>query len=408
MGKWLDATSTLGLLAAGFAGGCLISFWSCQIRRAAQSTTSSEGSSEGRRLVSIAVHGGAYAIPDGIAEASVKGVSKAAAIGYEILLRGGSALEAVEAAVRELERNPAFDAGVGSVLNEDGGIEMDAMIMDGRTLECGAVAGMSSVEHPVTAARLVMQDTNHVMFVGEGADRIAHELGMPTATHDELVTSAAREEWNYYRKYRSTISALFDNKEGSKVNSTEKRSEPTHAQATHVQRSKMLSSFLRCWSWPSMLNRHTEVVELGHDTVGAVAYDCDGHVAAATSTGGITAKKKGRCGDSPIVGSGGYAADGLGAVSTTGHGEAIIKVVLAHRILAEHVRAGSEGGQEVGGFQRSVEQGLEYMKTRVNGYGGVIGVDGQGRVGMAHTTKRMAWAKAEQRHGGAISAGLTL
>ncbi|KAK3236338.1 hypothetical protein CYMTET_53510 [Cymbomonas tetramitiformis] len=265
MRKWLDATSNLGLLAAGFAGGCLFSYWSCQIRRAAQSAAISEGSSEGRRLVSIAVHGGAYAIPDGIAEASVKGVSKAAAIGYEILLlRGGSALEAVEAAVRELELNPAFDAGVG-------------------------------VEHPVTAARLVMQETNHV---------ICHQHG----------------------------------------------------------------------------GNHS-----------------------------ITAKKKGRCGDSPIVGSGGYAADGLGAVSTTGHGEAIMKVVLAHRILAEHARAGSEGGQEVGGFQRRVEQGLEYMKARVNGYGGIIGADGQGRVGMAHhTTKRVAWAKAEQRRGGAVSAGLTL
>eukprot|EP00941_MAST-03F_sp_MAST-3F-sp1_P001490 g1490.t1 len=314
-----------------------------------------------KKMVSIVVHGGAWAIPDELCDASVAGVKRAASAGYKVLSLGGSALEAVEAAVRVMELDPVFDAGIGSVLNEDGDVEMDALIMDGATLNCGSVAGISNVTHPITAARLVKDKTDHVMFVGRGADKISQALGMKKADQSKLVTVAAKKEWENFKKFKHTVDNLFDN-------------------------------------------------ENGHDTVGAVAFDSDGHVACATSTGGITAKKKGRVGDSPLIGCGGYACDTVGAVSCTGHGESLMKTCLAHRILSEMdmINVDQRMDVAVSEIQGAVNRALNFMRDRVNGYGGVIAIDGNGQIGIGHTTKRMAWASAQEINKGTVQGGIEI
>ena len=228
----------------------------------------------------IIVHGGAWAIPDRLVEVNISGVEDAVRKGWNVLGKDGSALDAVVTAVNCLEENPVFDAGIGSVLTEDGTVEMDAMIMDGTTLGAGAVAGLRDIRYPVNLARLVMEKTPHVMMIGEGAQRLADKYGVEKVAQDVLVTDEARQEL-----------------------------------AEWIKKKKFGASF-------------------GHETVGAVALDHKGNIAAATSTGGVTGKLVGRIGDVPIVGSGGYADNRIGGVSTTGHGESIIKVNLAR--LAEH------------------------------------------------------------------------
>jgi len=194
----------------------------------------------------VVVHGGAWAVPDASADASKKGVEVAALAGAKVLKDGGNAIDAVEAAVRSMELNPVFDAGIGSVLNLDGEVEMDAIIMEGAKLRTGAVAGVSSVLHPVSVARAVMQHTEHGLLCGKGADAFAVRRGCEAATKDELVTPAAKEEWKRFKQYGNAVDGLFN------------KAEPS-----------------------------------GHDTVGAVCIDSTGLIAVATSTGGITAKMPG-------------------------------------------------------------------------------------------------------------------
>ncbi len=282
--------------------------------------------------MTIVVHGGAWDIPKTLVKPSIKGVEAAVKVGWELLTNGNSSVDAVEAAVMTLENDPTFDAGIGSVLTEDGSIEMDAMIMDGSVLEAGAVAGVQNVKNPVHLARLVMEQSDHVMLVGEGAMKFAREMHVSLATRDELLTKAALASWNEYRQFKKAVNELFS----------------------------------------------------GHDTVGAVAIDYEGHVAAATSTGGITGKKSGRVGDTPLIGAGGYADDLVGAASATGHGEAIIKVGLSRQALFLM--------QEGMSPMQASTKALKYMKERVKGFGGLIVVDIHGRWTAQFTTKKMAWA----------------
>ena len=282
----------------------------------------------------IVVHGGAWGIPDEQVDDNINGVEEAAKQGWNILQKAGSALDAVVSAVNSLEDNPVFDAGVGSVLTEDGTVEMDALIMDGSSLEAGAVAGLRDVRYPVRLARLVMEQTPHVFMIGEGANRIAEEFEVERITQDQLVTDTARRELDEWLK--------------------EKRFGET----------------------------------FGHDTVGAVALDQDGNLAAATSTGGVTGKQVGRVGDVPIIGSGGYADNRVGAVSTTGHGESILKVNLAKLVLSY-----MDTGMDI---QEAAEKALGYMHVRVKGNGGLIAVDPQGNIAHAFTTKRMVWASVKE------------
>jgi beta-aspartyl-peptidase (threonine type) len=219
---------------------------------------------------SILVHGGAGRFSSAADEskAATDGCLAAARAGYEVLRAGGSALDAVVAAVVILEDNPVFNAGTGSALNARGEVEMDAAVMDGNRGAAGAVAVLHTVKNPVLLARRVMERTSHVLLAGEGAETFARAEGVPTVPPASLITPAARRAWE---------SAAVSSK---------------------------------------------------HGTGGAVAFD-GAHVAAATSTGGTAMKMPGRIGDSPLIGCGTYAQDGAGAASCTGLGEAIIRAVLA-------------------------------------------------------------------------------
>ncbi|XP_063048380.1 isoaspartyl peptidase/L-asparaginase [Engraulis encrasicolus] len=283
----------------------------------------------------VVVHGGAWAIPDELSRASVDGVKAAARAGYAVLEKGASALDAVEAATRSLEDNPAFDAGHGAVQNTEGEVELDAIIMDGSTLASGAVSSVRNIANPITLARAVMEQTDHAMLTDRGANLFAEKMGIPTVPTEALVTEIERKEWERQKSYSIGVKEMFNNQ----------------------------------WA---------------HDTVGAVALDCHGNVACATSTGGIRHKMVGRVGDSPIIGSGAYADNQSGAVSCTGHGESILKVTLA-RLILFHVEQGR-------GISEAVEKSLQHMGERVHGGGGAIAVGPSGQWAAKFTTERMPWA----------------
>lgn len=288
----------------------------------------------------ILIHGGAWAIPDHLVKDSVDGAKDAAKAGYTVLRKEtGSALDAVEAAVCCLEDNPAFDAGTGAVLNQAGEVELDAIIMEGKELRTGCVACVQNIKHPVNLARHVMEKTDHVMLVGQGANLFAKEMGIQEVPTSELVTPEAVRYWEEYSKYKVAVKDLFNNR---------------------------------------------IIANEGHDTVGAVAIDRHGNVACATSTGGITGKRVGRVGDSPIIGSGAYCDNTIGAVSTTGHGESIMKVMLA-RLVLQYIEQGLS-------TQNAAEKALQFMEKRVGGAGGVIAVNKEGEIGKHFTTERMVWA----------------
>ena len=282
-------------------------------------------------VIGIIVHGGAWDIPEEAHEAHLRGVAYAAEAGHDLLRTGASAVEAVEEAVRHLEEDPTFDAGRGSFLNSDAEVEMDAMIIDGRRIDMGAVAAVQGVLHPVSLARAVMERTEHTMLVGEGAMAFAREIGVETLDVRELITE---------RERRRLEEILSD---------------------------------------PDFRTRR--VFEGPADTVGAVAVDAEGHVAAATSTGGTPNKRAGRVGDSPLVGSGAYADDQLGGASTTGWGESIMKVVLAKYVCDAIPHLGPEG---------AAIEGIGHLSRRVDGVGGVIALSPDGEPGFFQNTPRMA------------------
>ncbi|XP_053315506.1 isoaspartyl peptidase/L-asparaginase [Spea bombifrons] len=283
----------------------------------------------------IVVHGGAGTIVKEYEEGYRTGVKRAALKGYDCLRQKGAALTAVEEAVVVLENDPHFNAGYGSVLNEEGDVEMDAIIMDGRNLMSGAVSAVRCIANPITLARLVMEKTDHMLLTCKGASLFAKAQGIPEIPNEKLITERSRERW--------------------KTN--------LHPGSNPV------------------------VSQIGLGTVGAVAIDSEGNVACATSTGGLTNKMIGRVGDTACIGSGGYADNAFGAVSTTGHGESIMKVTLA-RLIINHMEQGMSP-------EEAAEAGLKYMKTRVNGLGGVIVVNSSGDWTAKFSTKQMTWAAVQ-------------
>ena len=285
----------------------------------------------------LLIHGGAWAIPDDLVEAHLNGVKNAIAAGWRVLERAGAALDAVEESVVVMEDDEAFDAGRGSFLNRDGKVQLDALIMDGATLRAGGVGGVEHIANPVRAARKVLSESPHVYFVAAGAERFAEEHGIPLCKNEDLVIPREVER---LRTFQSSADA-------------QKR---------------------------DLFAAHT----LSHDTVGAVALDVNGNIAAATSTGGTLNKAPGRLGDSSLIGCGCYADNASAAASTTGWGEPIMKLVLA-KWAADRVASGNLP-------QWVAAEAMNYLKDRVNGYGGIILLDSQGRVGIAHNTARMAWA----------------
>ena len=283
----------------------------------------------------LLVHGGAWAIPDDMVEAHLNGVQNATSAGWRVLEKGGSALDAVEEAVVVMEDDETFDAGRGSFLNREGKVQLDSLIMDGATLRAGGVGCVEHIANPVRAARKVLSESPHVYFVAEGAERFAQEHGIPLCKNEDLIIPREIERLRILQA--------------------------TAAGATHELFAPTIS----------------------HDTVGAVALDREGNIAAATSTGGTLNKAPGRLGDSSLIGCGCYADNQSAAVSTTGWGEPIMKLVLA-KWAADRVASGNLP-------QWVADEAMNYLKDRVGGHGGIILLDAQGRLGIAHNTPRMAW-----------------
>ncbi len=274
----------------------------------------------------IIVHGGAWNIPPEEQEASRQGTCRAVEAGWAVLEAGGSAADAVESAVVVMEDDEAFDAGRGSHLNTDGHVEMDAGFMDGATRRVGAVAAVQLVQNPIRLARVVMDQSEHILLVADGAQRYAQKMGIPSCTLTDLVVPRELDRWQAYLQQRDQAA----------------------------------------------------------DTVGCVALDRHGHIAAGTSTGGTPNKMPGRVGDVPMVGCGFYADDEMGGASSTGWGESIAKVILA-RMALHHL-------EMTGDPQAAARAAIQVLIDKVKGRGGIILLSPDGRPGWHHNTPHMAFA----------------
>ena len=283
----------------------------------------------------LVVHGGAWAIPEDMVDAHIRGVRQAIAAGWQVLHAGGTALDAVEEAVVSMEDDDTFDAGRGAFLNREGKVQLDALIMDGATLRAGGVGCVEHLRNPIRAARKILSESSHIYFVAEGAERFAVEHGIPLCKNEDLIITREVER---LREFQSHL-------------------------AEH--------------------EKDLFAPTISHDTVGAVALDPDGNIAAATSTGGTLNKAPGRLGDSSLIGCGCYADNASAAASTTGWGEPIMKLVLA-KWSADRVSAGNSP-------EWVAPEAMNYLQARVQGHGGIILLDVRGRFGIAHNTPRMAW-----------------
>jgi len=299
---------------------------------------------------SLIIHGGAWDIPDEAVEDCRAGIRRALDAGWKILASRGAAIDAVQAAILILEDDPAFDAGFGSHLNSEGHVQLDAIIMDGASLKAGAVAAVEHVRNPILLARAVLEKSDHMMLVAAGAEKFAREHGIPLCAPESLIHERERAAWMRCR-------------------------EDSHAAEHH----------------------------LGHEsgTVGAVALDGDGRLVAATSTGGTCCKLPGRVGDSPLIGCGCYADAEAGGVSCTGHGEGIMKIVMAklatdllhdHRVLVPH----RERDDEPLSLPQAVADAcVRKLALRARSTGGLILLDHEGNPAAAFNTPRMAYGYVE-------------
>jgi beta-aspartyl-peptidase (threonine type) len=290
----------------------------------------------------LAIHGGAGVIERGSMtperEAAYRAeLEEALLAGYAVIAGGGSALDAVSAAIPILEDSPLFNAGRGAVFTSEGTVELDASIMDGATLAAGAVAGVKRVQSPIALARRVMEASPHVMMVGDGAEAFAEQEGFEFVENDYFYTDRRREALDRVQERERSERGFV----------------PTDPEA---------------WQMTG--------------TVGAVALDARGHLAAATSTGGMTNKRWGRVGDSPVIGAGTYADDRTAAVSATGHGEYFIRLAVAHDLSARMMYLGES-------VTEAADAVIHEKLTGMDATGGVIAIDGEGRVAMPFNTPGM-------------------
>lgn len=272
----------------------------------------------------IMAHGGAWEWGDALDSGKKVGIEQALACGYAVLRNGGTAVDAVESTVISLEDNPAFDAGFGGYLNEDGVVQLDALIVDGAQTDFGAVAGATTVKNPISLARRVLEDTDQCFFVGAGADSVSSRLGLEPVANEELVSPKMRA---YYEAART---------------------------------------------------------DGPNDTVGAIAIDRDGNVASATSTSGTPRKPAGRVGDSPILGAGGYAQNGVGAAGATGQGEQIMRLMLS-KVACDALAGGATAAEAA-----SIAAG-KFGEKFQNSMSGIIVIDSNGGIGSAQTAPKMAF-----------------
>ena len=291
---------------------------------------------------SIMVHGGAGALDNvkdnKTAVRYLESIRNVLEHGREVLILGGSAVQAVEACASLLEDDPVFNAGCGSVLNENGKVEMDAAIMDGRDLSAGAVAAVDNISNPVQLARYVMTESEHVMLISKGAMRFADHCGIERAPENYFYVP---ERVKQFEQARLQNKMMLDHDE------TEEGSE-----------------------------------DQKYGTIGAIARDLNGNLAAATSTGGIVNKRMGRVGDSPIIGAGVYADNETCAVSATGYGEEFMRSVIS-KTIADFVYMKGMNAEE------ATQAGIEYLTRKVKGRGGVIVIDHDGNCSSGFTTKKM-------------------
>jgi beta-aspartyl-peptidase (threonine type) len=293
----------------------------------------------------IVVHGGAGTLQPERSQPSLEGVKRAAKKGFEILEKGGSAVDSVMEAVMVMEDDGAFNAGYGSSLNMEKGVEMEASIMDGKTLQAGAAGLLKDIKNPVRLARIVMEKTDHVFVVGEGAEKLARIFNV------ERRNPITELRLKYYEQQKK---ALSDGK-------------------------------FELPRLASLVKTYPELFDL--ETVGAVALDKDGNVAAATSTGGFPLKLPGRIGDSPLIGCGTYADNYVGACSATGIGEIAIRLVLAKTVCSY-----MENGKTA---QEAVELAIKLVNKRIlatYNHMGLISVDVHGGIGAAHNSPNLCWA----------------
>ena len=282
----------------------------------------------------LIVHGGAGDVSGTRLDAQIEGCLRAGERAKLILEMGGSALDAVQAAVIELEDDPRFNAATGGVLTCEGTLELDAAIMEGTDLRAGAVCGLAPFKNPIAIARAALDDGKHVLYCGAGAVAFAKQRGFEPSDPSAMITEEARAQLANYLAQQPNAGPA--------------------------------------------------------GTVGAVARDKQGRLAAATSTGGVLGKRPGRVGDSPLLGAGTYADDALGAASATGLGEGIMRIGLCGRIV-QALPAAAQPGHA--GFDA-----LELMKQRTAARGGVIMIDRQGRIGWARSTPSMAYAATWENH----------
>jgi len=301
----------------------------------------------------VVVHGGAWDVSSELIGPNKSGIMEAVLAGISVLKAEGNALDAVEAAIRVLEDNESFNAGVGSVLTLDGRIEMDAAVMCGKKLEAGAVGSLTSVLHPISVARRVMEETIHVFLVGEGADKFAKAVcAQEICDFGELLIERRKKLWEDINERMG---------------------------------DKLVDGYLKAQA--DLLDRYPLLMP--QDTVGAVAIDFKGDIAAGTSTGGMPMKLAGRIGDAPLIGCGTFADNKSGGVSATGHGESIIKTNLAKTTCAL-----IEDGLSA---QKAADTAIDFLWTKVGGKGGVIVIDKNGDVGLSYNTTKMprAWMNTE-------------
>ena len=306
-------------------------------------------------MKTIIVHGGAGRVKEHKRNRVLEGIKNASLAGFKVLQNGGSALDACEEAVKSLEDNPVFNAGTGSVLTLDGRCEMDAAIMKGSTLEAGAVAGVDNLKNPISLARKVMEETDHVLLIGDGAMKFARIMGF---TEYNPITEERKKEWQELRERLLS-------------------GEPLH--------------------WHKIQDLLKKYPELLRGTVGCVALDDNGEVVAGTSTGGVFLKLFGRVGDTPLLGAGTYATL-FGGASATGIGEGIMRTVLA-KTVCDFMRMGISA-------EKAAQAGIDLINQTVKTETGIIAIDKNGNVGFAYNTKHMPVAYISDREGELKIAGM--
>ena len=336
----------------------------------------------------LLIHGGAWAMPDDAVASHERGIAAALQAGWAALSRGGTAIDAVEAAVTIMEDDDTFDAGRGSFLTRDGRVQLDALLMNGADLRTGGVASVERLRNPIQAARLVLEQSPHVYFVGTGAERFATQHGMRLVDNTELIVPRERERLMAFQQAEAAghPDTTFSGNSSEAVISTEaQRSGETPVFALDRATEQLTIETEVESALPEELRIDDPTLH-SHDTVGAVALDQYGNLAAGTSTGGTLNKAPGRVGDSSLIGCGCYADNLSAAVSLTGWGEPIMKLVLG-KWAVDRVATGATP-------QAAASAAIDYLFTRLGGHGGIILLGPDGEIGIAHNTPRMAWGIA--------------